>query len=82
MSHRSFSGCSTGESHHLILEQVSRQALLSAWDQRSAVHAQCRVMHKKSPIVKGHPNFPSYGHRKFPTLVKRSLRLLRVAPSR
>jgi hypothetical protein len=25
--------------------------------------------------VKGHPNFPSYGHRKFPTLVSSLLRL-------
>ncbi|CAI4034058.1 hypothetical protein DNFV4_04502 [Nitrospira tepida] len=32
--------------------------------------------------VKGHPNFPSYGHRKLPTLVTWSWRLLRRAPNR
>ena len=31
------------------------------------------------PAVKGHPNFPSYGHRKFPTRVNSSLTLLRPA---
>ena len=33
-------------------------------------------------LVKGHPNFPSCGHRKFPTPVRLSVRRLRPAPSR
>ena len=41
-----------------------------------------RELVERGRTVKGHSNFPSDGHRKFPTLVKWSWRLLRLAPSR
>ncbi len=36
----------------------------------------------KDLTVKGHPNFPSYGHRKFPTWFRLLVTFLRLAPGR